>query len=152
ITTHLGTNAAVAPNQVCPGIRIHIIERAQPPGMRISPIADMDTQQAIVIATLAAKTIAETPRNARRESTTRLAWFVPVVGLPPPARLVATLRWAVEPLIHAPQAVQAARIGRVGVVHDAVLQRERAHARTLARVRGRVGSCLPRDLGDGIVA
>src|SRR5207248_4812419 len=45
----------------------------------------------------------------------------------PEAGLVAAEGRAVEPLVHAPQAVQAARVGRVGVVDDAVLQRERAH-------------------------
>src|ERR1051326_8337942 len=44
-------------------------------------------------------------------------------------RLVAPARRPVKPLVHAPQAVEPARIGRVGVVHDAVLNRERAHAR-----------------------
>jgi len=55
------TNDVAVPNHVCPGIRIHIIDIAQPPGICISPIADIDAQEAIVIAALAAKTIAETP-------------------------------------------------------------------------------------------
>jgi hypothetical protein len=37
------------------------MERAHPPGIAILPIAAMDAQEAIVIAALAAKTIAETP-------------------------------------------------------------------------------------------
>src|SRR4051812_35827755 len=51
-----------------------------------------------------------------------------VVAAPPVAVLVAAERRAVEPLVHAPQAVQPARVRRVGVVDDAVLARERAHA------------------------
>src|SRR5712691_2168316 len=45
-----------------------------------------------------------------------------VVAAPPDARLVAPLAGAVEPLIHAPEAVQPARIGGIGVVDDAVLE------------------------------
>src|SRR2546430_11699359 len=41
---------------------------------------------------------------------------------------------------HAPEAVHSARIGRIGVVDDAILERERAYAGPLARVCGRVGS------------
>ena len=36
--------------------------------------------------------------------------------------LVAALGGAVEPLVHAPEAVQSARIGGIGVVDDAVLE------------------------------
>src|SRR5207249_5250626 len=50
-------------------------------------------------------------------------------------RLVSPPRCPVEPLVHAPETVQPARVGRVGVVHDAILERERAHTRTLPRVR-----------------
>src|SRR5437899_287132 len=79
---------------------------------------------------------AVTPRQPRLRS----ALVVLVVAAPPDARLVAPLGGAVEPLVHAPEAVQSARIGGIGVVDDAVLERERAHARPLARVRGHVGS------------
>src|SRR5213594_2251216 len=61
--------------------------------------------------------------------------LVLVVAATPDARLVASLRCAVEPLVHAPEAVESARIGGIGMVDDAVLERERAHARPLARVR-----------------
>src|SRR6266404_8206574 len=71
-----------------------------------------------------------------------------VVAAPPDARLVAPLGCAVEPLVHAPEAVQSARISGVGVVDDAVLEDERAHARPLACVRGRVSAGHGRDLGD----
>src|SRR5882757_3172257 len=68
------------------------------------------------------------------------ALVVLVMAAPPDARLVAPLGGAVEPLVRAPEAVQSARIGGIGVVDDAVLERERAHARPLARVGGHVGS------------
>ena len=71
ITTQIPTNSTAAPNHVWSGIGIHIIERVHPPGIAISPIADMDAQEAIVIAALATKTTAEMPRKTRRESTTR---------------------------------------------------------------------------------
>src|SRR5256885_8182824 len=73
-----------------------------------------------------------------------------VVAAPPDARLVAPLGSAVEPLVHAPEGVHSARIGGIGVVDDAVLERERAHARPIERIRGRVGSAYGRELGDGL--
>src|SRR5260221_8372178 len=57
-------NDAAAPGQVCPGISIHAIDIVQPPGIGISPIPDIDAHQAIVIAALAAKSSAETPKKA----------------------------------------------------------------------------------------
>src|SRR4029450_3416286 len=81
-------------------------------------------------------------RVSRRRSA-----LVLVVAAPPDAILVASPGGAVEPLVHAPEAVQAARIGGIGVVDDAVIERERAHARPLARVRGHVGSGHRRELG-----
>src|ERR1700726_1294065 len=68
ITTHMPTNDAAAPGQVCPGIRIHAIDIVQPPGIGISPIADMDAHQTIVTAALPAKSSAETPKKARWEA------------------------------------------------------------------------------------
>src|SRR5215467_3674406 len=55
-----------------------------------------------------------------------------VVTAPPEAGFVAPARGPVEPLVHAPQAVQPARVRRVGVVDDAILKRERAHAGAFA--------------------
>ncbi len=49
-----------------------------------------------------------------------------VVAAPPEAGLVATAWRAVEPLVHAPEAVNPALVRRVGVVDDAILERERA--------------------------
>src|SRR5262245_29858697 len=64
ITTHIPRNEAAAPGHVWPGIRIHAIDIVQPPGIGISPIADIDAHQATVAAALAAKSSAETARNA----------------------------------------------------------------------------------------
>src|SRR3979411_814738 len=61
-------NEVAAPGHVCPGIRIHAIDIVQPPGIGISLIADMDAHQTIVSAALAAKSSAETARNACREA------------------------------------------------------------------------------------
>src|SRR6202042_3684351 len=85
------------------------------------------------------------PRN-------RSALLVLVVTAPPVACLVAPPGGAVEPLVRSPEAVQSARIGGIGVVDDAVLEQERAHARPLARVRGHVSSGHGRVLGDGLRA
>src|SRR5262245_66643431 len=75
-----------------------------------------------------------------------------VVAAQPVARLDAPPGRAVEPLVHAPEAVQSARISGIGVVDDAVLEHERAHARPLAGERGHVGSGHRRDLGDNSLA
>ena len=53
-------NDAAAPSHVCPGIRIHVIDIVQSPGISISPIADMDVDQTLVISELATKSSAET--------------------------------------------------------------------------------------------
>src|SRR5207302_1258313 len=138
ITPHMPRNAAAAPGHVCPGIRIHTIAIVQPPGIGISPIADMDVHQTIVTAVLAAKSSAETPKSACWEARSealrraisrptvpprsprrRSALVVLVVAAPPDARLVASPGGAVEPLVHAPEGVQSARIGGIGVVDDA---------------------------------
>src|SRR4029450_3559844 len=68
ITTHMPRNDAAAPGHVCPGIRIHAIDIVQPPGIGISPIADMDASRTIVSAALATKSSAETPKKARWEA------------------------------------------------------------------------------------
>jgi hypothetical protein len=65
ITTHIPRNDPAAPAQVCPGISIHAIDIVQPPGIDIPPIADIDEHQTIVNAALAAKSNAETLKNAR---------------------------------------------------------------------------------------
>ena len=70
------------------------------------------------------------------------------MAAPPEAGLVATEWHAVEPLVRAPEDVQPARVRRVGVVDDAILQRERAHAGLFSRVRRPVRSNGSRDRGE----
>src|SRR5437879_2788242 len=55
-------------------------------------------------------------------------------------RLIASFGGTVEPLVHSPEAVHSARIGGIGVVDDAVVEHECAHARPFAMVGGRIGS------------
>src|SRR5262249_47053129 len=129
----------------CPGMRIHAIDIVQPPGIGML-IADMRAHHRIVSAVLATKSSAETPRKAWSDA--RSALVVLVMTPPPDARFVAALGRAIEPLIHAPQAVQSARIGGIGVEDNAVLDHERAHARPFADVSRRVGAGHRRHLGD----
>src|SRR5215468_11586336 len=74
-------------------------------------------------------------------TTPTSAAFLPVlvVAAPPESLLVATLRRAVEPLVHAPEPIQSACVAGVGVEDVPVLEHERAHTRPLADVRGHVG-------------
>src|SRR4029450_1150854 len=65
IPTHMPRNDAAAPGQVCPDIRIHAIDIVQPPGIAISPMADMDPHQKIVPPALAANSSAATARKRR---------------------------------------------------------------------------------------
>ena len=105
----------------------------------------MDAHQTIVTAALAAKSSA---RRRRTPLSARLSPCRTRRGGATRGRLVAPLGGAVEPLVHAPEAVHSARIGGIGVVDDAVLEHERAHARPLARERGHVGSGHCRELAD----
>src|SRR5471030_2259506 len=73
-----------------------------------------------------------------------------VVTLPPDTCLIAPLGCAVEPLVHAPEAVHTTRIGGIGVIDDAVLKHERTDARSLACVRSRVGSGHGRKCGGPV--
>jgi hypothetical protein len=128
ITVHMIRNDAAAPSHICPGTRIHAIDIVQPPGIGM-PIADMEAHHTMVSVALPAKSSAETPTNAawearseamQRESdgssscdtfpTARSAPVVLVVTPPPDTGLVAPLGGAVEPLVHAPEAVQSSRI------------------------------------------
>src|SRR5215469_13203324 len=68
ITTHMPRNDAAAPDHVCPGIRIQVIDIVQPPGIGIWPIAAMDEHQTIVTVTQAAKSSAGTPSKARSDT------------------------------------------------------------------------------------
>src|SRR5580692_9541591 len=58
------TNDTAAPTHVCPGIGIHAIDMVQPPGIGISPMADMERHQTVVSVALATKSSAEVPKNA----------------------------------------------------------------------------------------
>src|SRR5499433_311595 len=80
ITTHMPRNDPAAPGHVCPGIRIHAIDIVHPPGIGISPIADMGAPQTIVTTPLAAKSSAEAPRKARSD-VIRLAQRLPYASL-----------------------------------------------------------------------
>jgi hypothetical protein len=66
--------------------------------------------------------------------------YVLVVPVNPRHRFVPPIRCPVEPLVHSPEHIKAARVGGVGVVDDAVGECERAHARRLAGVGGDVGA------------
>src|SRR6185369_17995504 len=166
ITTHMPRNDAAAAGQDCPGIGIQAIATVQPPGIGIPPMADMEPHQTTVTVALAAKSSAETPKKAccearseamREISDSRLSHVrvrggltlsVVIVTAPPDTRLVAPPGRPIEPLVHAPEAVQSACIGGIGVVHGPVLEHERAHAGPFARVRRHVGTGHGGDLGD----
>src|SRR5688572_22747687 len=64
------------------------------------------------------------PAVVPRQLRLRSALVVLVVAAPPEALLVPPLGCAVEPLVHAPEAVQSARIGGIGLVDDTVLEGE----------------------------
>src|SRR4051794_56545 len=69
----------------------------------------------------------EKQAEASRQFWFRSALFVLVMSaVPQPAGLVAAAWRAVEPLVHAPEPIQPASVGRVGVVDDAVFEREGA--------------------------
>jgi hypothetical protein len=59
-----------------PGIRIHVMDIVQPPGIGIPGIAAMDPHQSIVSAALAAKSNAETPAKTRWEVRSEVRWEV----------------------------------------------------------------------------
>lgn len=65
----------------------------------------------------------------------RSALVVLIVEAEPGARLVASFGRAIEPLKHAPEPVESARIGGVRMVGAVVIERERAHAWRFARGR-----------------
>src|SRR5260370_702607 len=69
-----------------------------------------------------------------------LIFAVFVVPADPVVRLVATFRCPVQPLILIPKDIQTARVGRVRVVHDAVLEHEGGHAGHFANVGRPVGA------------
>jgi hypothetical protein len=80
ITVHMPRNDAAAPGHVCSGILIQAIDIVQPPGIGISPIADIDPHHAIVTAVLAAKRSAEAPKNSRSDPIVAMLTNWPVGG------------------------------------------------------------------------
>src|SRR5262245_29617683 len=70
-----------------------------------------------------------------------------VVAPQPGVFFVASFWCAIEPLIHAPEPVEAARVGGIRVVDRRVLEREGTHARPLSRECRRVGSRHRREAG-----
>ena len=74
-------------------------------------------------------------RRALRYPRLGSTLVVLVATAKPESSLVASLGSAVKPLVHFPESVQSTRIGGIGVVDDAILEHERAHARSLARVQ-----------------
>src|SRR5215472_6621999 len=114
-------NASALPGQVWPGMRIHVIDIDQPPGIGMSRIADIELHQATVSAALAANSRAAIPMKDRCEACAKDMGMilsvaarralcsglrVLVVVAPPETVLVAAERRAIEPLVHAPQAVE----------------------------------------------
>ena len=65
ITTHMPRKDAAASSHVCQGISIQVMDMVQPPGIGISPIADIDPHQTIVSAVLPANSSAEMPKKVR---------------------------------------------------------------------------------------
>src|SRR5512146_1853745 len=62
-------NEAAAADHVCPGIRIHVIDIVEPPGMAMPPGADIGAYRAIVSAALATKSSADTANRAGSDAT-----------------------------------------------------------------------------------
>src|SRR5262249_21369250 len=115
----------------------------QPPGIDISPIADIDAPQVIVTQLLTTKSRAARPTNARRSTR------VLVMQLPPEPLLVAAQWRAIEPLVHAPQRNEPPPVAGIAVAARALIEHERAHARPLADVGGRIRTAARRELIDG---
>src|SRR5215831_8936306 len=156
ITSHMAVNVAAAPAQVCPGMRIQAMDMLQPPGISMPGMDDMDPHQASVSAALPRNSSATVTRNPRAAGSVGIgagllisAPGVLVVALPPDAVfLVAAQRRAVQPLVHAPQSVEPARVGGVAVVHHTVAQYEGAHARAIAHEGRCIRAALGRELAD----
>src|SRR5262245_59393465 len=70
---------AAAPGQVCSGMRIQAIDMFQPPGISMSPMADMEAHQTIVPAVLRMKSNAEMAKKVRSEAARPLK--EPVISL-----------------------------------------------------------------------
>jgi hypothetical protein len=57
-----------APSHDCPGMRIHVIDIVQSPGMGMPSMADISRDCITVTTTLATNSAAETPRNTARDA------------------------------------------------------------------------------------
>src|SRR2546426_6964417 len=68
ITTHIPMNEAAAPRALWPGIRIHVIDMIQPPGMRMPP--GMDPHQRMTAPALTTNTRALAARNPHPRAET----------------------------------------------------------------------------------
>jgi hypothetical protein len=55
------------PGHVCPGIRIHIIDKFQPPGIGMPFMADIESHNEIVSVALATNNSAAIPKKFRCE-------------------------------------------------------------------------------------
>ena len=75
-----------------------------------------------------------------------------IMTSPPYAGFITALGSAVQPLIHAPQAVETAGVGGIGVVDDTVFDDERAHPGAITRVSSAVGSRCRGKRGDELLA
>jgi hypothetical protein len=63
----MAMNDAAAPPHVWPGMRIHIIDIVQPPGIGVASMVDMDVLPAIVSAAVMAKSAAEVAKKQRSD-------------------------------------------------------------------------------------
>ena len=62
------------PGQLWPGIRIHVIDIVQPPGIGMPPIPDIDAHQPIVNAALVTQVTSrntDKPGNIRRDASSK---------------------------------------------------------------------------------
>ena len=98
ITVHMPVNMPKWPSQLCPGMRIQVMDMAQPPGISMPGMDDMEPHQAMVTATQTMKISVAVARNARSEfqSSAGLSGLgVFIITLPPESLLVAAQRRAV---------------------------------------------------------
>jgi hypothetical protein len=59
---------AAAPAHVCPAIGLHAIDIVQPPGISISPVADIEVHQMVVTTVQMTESIVTMPTKVRREA------------------------------------------------------------------------------------
>src|SRR5258708_27174299 len=81
IATHMPRRDTAVPSHVWSGIRIHIIDIVQPPGIGISRIADIDAHPMIVAAPLAVKSSPTRTKKARCEGRSETIAIPRLTGL-----------------------------------------------------------------------